>query len=188
MPRVWEKFAEVIQAKGRANGAVMQSLGSWAKGKVGEAYKENQAGGAANWTPWGHTVANALVGKVRKTPSWRRRWSNFSLYRCIPTGMRGPTCILWANLTPFSRKARAALGLDRCTHMYTGAAPITKETLEYFGSLGIKILELYGMSENTGPMTVSDRAADSRGPWGSHRTPWHPVENPLNPLQIGKVP
>ena len=79
VPRVWEKFAEVIQAKGRANGAVMQSLGSWAKGKVGEAYKENQAGGAANWTPWGHTVANALVGKVRQTPSWRRRWSNFSL-------------------------------------------------------------------------------------------------------------
>ena len=23
-------------------------------------------------------------------------------YRCIPTGMHGPTCIFWANLTPFS--------------------------------------------------------------------------------------
>ena len=42
--------------------------------------------------------------------------------------------------------ARDALGLSRCTHMYTGAAPITKETLEYFGSIGIKILELYGTS------------------------------------------
>ena len=41
-------------------------------------------------------------------------------------------------------KARDGLGLSRCTHMYTGAAPITRETLEYFGSLGIKILELYG--------------------------------------------
>jgi hypothetical protein len=26
-----------------------------------------------------------------------------------------------------------------------------------------------------------------RGPWGSHRTPWHPTEDPLNPLQLGKV-
>ena len=53
-------------------------------------------------------------------------------------------------------KIRAQLGLDRCQFMYTGAAPVTRETLEYFGSLGIKILELYGMSENTGPMTVSN--------------------------------
>ena len=25
-------------------------------------------------------------------------------YRCIPAGMHGPTCIFWANLTPFSLK------------------------------------------------------------------------------------
>jgi hypothetical protein len=24
------------------------------------------------------------------------------LYRCVPTGMHGPTCIFWANLTPLS--------------------------------------------------------------------------------------
>jgi hypothetical protein len=27
-----------------------------------------------------------------------------------------------------------------------------------------------------------------RGSWGSHRTPWHPVEDPLDPLQIEKTP
>jgi hypothetical protein len=27
-----------------------------------------------------------------------------SFYRCIPTGMDGPTCIFWANITPFSRR------------------------------------------------------------------------------------
>ena len=27
-----------------------------------------------------------------------------------------------------------------------------------------------------------------KGSWGSHRTPWHPVEDPLDPLQIGNVP
>jgi hypothetical protein len=41
--------------------------------------------------------------QVRKTPSWPRSWANFSLfYSYIPTGMHGPTCIFWANLTPFS--------------------------------------------------------------------------------------
>jgi hypothetical protein len=116
VPRVWEKFADVIQAKGRAmKGTMMGSISAWAKGTVSQAYKEAQAGGSSGWTPVGYTIASNLVSK-----------------------------------------ARAALGLDRCNFLYTGAAPITKETLEYFGSIGISILELYGMSENTGPMTVSN--------------------------------
>ncbi|CAB1331382.1 unnamed protein product, partial [Coregonus sp. 'balchen'] len=53
------------------------------------------------------------------------------------------------------RKVRKALGLDRCTKCYTGAAPITKDTLEFFLSLDIPVLELYGMSESTGPHTIS---------------------------------
>ncbi|MEQ2285899.1 Long-chain-fatty-acid--CoA ligase acsbg2, partial [Ameca splendens] len=53
------------------------------------------------------------------------------------------------------KKVRAALGLDRCRICCTGAAPITKETLEYFMSLNIPVKELYGMSESSGPHTVS---------------------------------
>ncbi|NXK38829.1 ACBG2 ligase, partial [Piprites chloris] len=53
------------------------------------------------------------------------------------------------------RKVRKALGLDRCTKCYTGAAPITRETLEFFLSLNIPVLELYGMSESSGPHTMS---------------------------------
>uniref|UniRef100_A0A8C9VQU2 Long-chain-fatty-acid--CoA ligase ACSBG2 n=1 Tax=Scleropages formosus TaxID=113540 RepID=A0A8C9VQU2_SCLFO len=52
-------------------------------------------------------------------------------------------------------KVRKALGLDRCTKCYTGAAPISKETLEFFLSLDIPVYELYGMSESTGPHTIS---------------------------------
>lgn len=53
------------------------------------------------------------------------------------------------------RKVRKALGLDRCRKCYTGAAPITKDTLEFFLSLDIPLLELYGMSESSGPHTIT---------------------------------
>ncbi|XP_062250977.1 long-chain-fatty-acid--CoA ligase ACSBG2 isoform X1 [Platichthys flesus] len=53
------------------------------------------------------------------------------------------------------KKVRKALGLDRCKKCYTGAAPITKDTLEFFLSLDIPLYELYGMSESSGPHTIS---------------------------------
>jgi long-chain-fatty-acid--CoA ligase ACSBG len=48
---------------------------------------------------------------------------------------------------------RNALGLDQARICLTGAAPITKETLNYFGSLGITIHNVFGMSETTGPIS-----------------------------------
>lgn len=53
------------------------------------------------------------------------------------------------------KKVHAALGLDRCRISATGAAPISKETLNYFMSLNIPIMEMYGMSESSGPHYVS---------------------------------
>jgi len=61
-------------------------------------------------------------------------------------------------------KVKIALGLDQCKFGFTGAAPITKDTLEYFGSLGIQINEVYGMSECTGGTTWS---VDEAHVWGS---------------------
>ena len=37
----------------------------------------------------------------------------------------------------------------------TSAAPISRDTLEFFLALGIPVLEVYGMSECTGPGTYS---------------------------------
>lgn len=51
-------------------------------------------------------------------------------------------------------KVRAKLGLDRCRTMISGAAPISRETLDFFGSLDVPIMEVYGMSECTGPQTL----------------------------------
>jgi long-chain-fatty-acid--CoA ligase ACSBG len=52
-------------------------------------------------------------------------------------------------------KVKGILGLDRAFICLTGAAPIRKETLEFFGKFDLVICELYGMSECTGPQTVS---------------------------------
>ncbi|KAM9360185.1 long-chain-fatty-acid--CoA ligase ACSBG2-like [Symphorus nematophorus] len=72
--------------------------------------------------------------------------------------MNGENQVPWgfmlANNLVFKR-VRAALGLDRCKICITGAAPITKETLEYFMSLNIPVMENYGMSESSGPHSVS---------------------------------
>lgn len=52
-------------------------------------------------------------------------------------------------------KVRERLGLDRARICVTSAAPISRDTLEFFLALGIPILEVYGMSECTGPATYS---------------------------------
>ena len=52
-------------------------------------------------------------------------------------------------------KVREKLGLDRCRMQVTSAAPIARDTLEFFLSLGIPLFEVYGMSECTGPATIS---------------------------------
>jgi long-subunit acyl-CoA synthetase (AMP-forming) len=50
---------------------------------------------------------------------------------------------------------RERLGLDRARVCATSTAPIAVETLRFFMSLGIPVLEVYGMSECTGPATFS---------------------------------
>jgi long-subunit acyl-CoA synthetase (AMP-forming) len=52
-------------------------------------------------------------------------------------------------------KVRQRLGLDRARLCVTSAAPISRDTLEFFLALGIPVLEVYGMSECTGPATYS---------------------------------
>uniref|UniRef100_A0A671QS99 Long-chain-fatty-acid--CoA ligase ACSBG2 n=1 Tax=Sinocyclocheilus anshuiensis TaxID=1608454 RepID=A0A671QS99_9TELE len=92
----------------------------------------------------------------RKVASWAKdvglqtnlnKMDNGNLSR-KPLNYRLAKCLVF-------RKVRKALGLDRCTRCYTGAAPITKDTLEFFLSLDIPLFELYGMSESSGPQTIS---------------------------------
>jgi long-subunit acyl-CoA synthetase (AMP-forming) len=52
-------------------------------------------------------------------------------------------------------KVRERLGLDRCWMAVSSAAPIARSTLDFFFSLDLPVYEVYGMSEVTGPGTMS---------------------------------
>jgi long-chain acyl-CoA synthetase len=52
-------------------------------------------------------------------------------------------------------KVKAALGLDRAAYLYSGAAPIAPDVLEFLASLDLQIMEIYGQSEDCGPTSCN---------------------------------
>lgn len=88
--------------------------------------------------------------KIAQLAKWIGHWGNMNLMNggVVPYG--------WtvANLLVF-HKVRSALGFDRCKFCMTAAAPIMKDTLDFFMSLDLPLMEIYGMSESTGPHTLS---------------------------------
>ena len=48
------------------------------------------------------------------------------------------------------RVLKNRVGLRRCRHALSGAAPIAPEVLEYFMGIGVPVYESYGMTENCG--------------------------------------
>lgn len=52
-------------------------------------------------------------------------------------------------------KLRSALGLGRARVCITGAAAIGEQTLAFFASLGIQLLEAYGQTECSGPICLN---------------------------------
>ena len=49
-----------------------------------------------------------------------------------------------------AKKVLAGLGLDQCQLAAGGAAPMPRELLRWYASLGLSIVEVYGMTENCG--------------------------------------
>jgi len=64
-------------------------------------------------------------------------------------------------------KVKTALGLNKCgDKFFVAAAPFNNNTFEYFLSLDIRILEIYGMSECSGPHTVNTPSEQGVGSVG----------------------
>jgi long-subunit acyl-CoA synthetase (AMP-forming) len=89
----------------------------------------------------------------KKIAAWARKKGLAGGY-AMQEGKPNPFLYGLANKLVFS-KVRGKLGLDRCRFFISTAAPISIDTLEFFLSLGIPITEAYGMSESTGPGTLS---------------------------------
>ncbi|XP_072289099.1 long-chain-fatty-acid--CoA ligase ACSBG2-like [Eucyclogobius newberryi] len=109
---------------------------------------------------WEKMQEKMRAAGVKASPMRRRvaDWAKSIGLQYNYSAMNGDNAVPWgftlANSLVF-KKVRAALGLDRCRLCLTGAAPITKETLDYFMSLNLPLMELYGMSESSGPHTIS---------------------------------
>ncbi|MCB9765068.1 MAG: long-chain fatty acid--CoA ligase [Alphaproteobacteria bacterium] len=70
-----------------------------------------------------------------------------------------------ANKLVFS-KVKEAVGLGRVEYAVTGAAPVSREILEFFASLDLLIFEVYGQSEGSGPTTFNRPGATRMGSVG----------------------
>jgi long-subunit acyl-CoA synthetase (AMP-forming) len=92
-------------------------------------------------------------GLKKKIAAWARQKGLANGY-ARQEGKPAPAFFNLAHKLVFS-KVHERLGLDRCRLFISTAAPISLDTLEFFMSLDIPITEVYGMSECTGPGTVS---------------------------------
>ena len=72
--------------------------------------------------------------------------------RSVPLGLRAKQA-LFERLV-FS-KIRHKIGLDRCRIAVSGAAPISREVLDFFFGVGLPIYEGYGMTECSAPSNVN---------------------------------
>jgi len=54
----------------------------------------------------------------------------------------------------FLKKAKEALGLDKAKVLTYAAAPLKQATTRYFASWDMPLLNIYGLSETSGAVTV----------------------------------
>jgi long-subunit acyl-CoA synthetase (AMP-forming) len=93
------------------------------------------------------------TGLKKKIAAWARG-IGAEAGRAEQEGRSKPLFYPLAHKLVFS-KVREKLGLDRARICATSTAPISLDTLQFFLSLDIPIMEVYGMSECTGPATFS---------------------------------
>jgi long-chain acyl-CoA synthetase len=76
------------------------------------------------------------------------------------------------------RKVLGALGLDQCEVAAGGAAPMPPDLLRWYARLGLKIIEVYGMTENCG---VSHCTLPGKQRPGTVGYPYEGVQSRLDP-------
>lgn len=95
--------------------------------------------------------------------------NNIGVIEALQEG-RSPGLLAKAKMGLFDRlvfsKVRASLGMDQVAVAITAAAPIARELIVFFNAIGVPLLELYGMSENTGPAITNRPGRNKMGSVG----------------------
>jgi long-subunit acyl-CoA synthetase (AMP-forming) len=58
----------------------------------------------------------------------------------------------------FLSKVKNAIGLGNSRFFFYGAAPLKQSSVDYFASLDMPLMNMYGLSETTGSATVVNPA------------------------------
>lgn len=105
-------------------------------------------------------IAEAIVaaapkgGLVKKAGLWAKKTTLKYQLNCQLGGSGKKPPNLGLAMDKILIKVKRNLGLTKMQFGLTGAAPIARNTLEFFGSLGLQVNEVYGMSESCGTTTV----------------------------------
>ena len=78
-----------------------------------------------------------------------------------------------------ARKVLAGLGLDQCHVAAGGAAPMPPELLRWYRRLGLRLVEVYGMTENCG---VSHATTPETSRPGTVGIPYDGIESRIDPV------
>jgi long-chain acyl-CoA synthetase len=139
VPRVWEKFYAGVQAKMAAADPNDRKTKLARKAiQLGTEITKREQEAVAR----GGTLADAKV----------------------PVGMKIQHRLLDKLVL---HKIRAVFGLDECTLALSAAAPLNPDLIWFFHSIGVKITEGYGQSEDNGPTTWNPPAKIKIGTVGS---------------------
>ena len=100
---------------------------------------------------------SSITIKINETDALRRRLFHRAMKACEPFAHKAPSqrslgeklVFAWHYLLVF-RALQNFIGLRRAKVALTGAAPISPAILKFFRTLGVPLVEVYGMTETTG--------------------------------------
>ncbi|MFO7563297.1 MAG: long-chain fatty acid--CoA ligase [Enhygromyxa sp.] len=105
-----------------------------------------------------HAGINAKLGQASplkaKLVGWARRVGAAAAEQRSRGGQPSGLAYTLASKLIFS-KLKPAIGLGNARVCVSGAAPIAREVLEFFASLDVIVLEVYGQSEDSGPTSFN---------------------------------
>lgn len=86
-------------------------------------------------------------------------WAKYSAFQHYSHIVQRCPSTSWQYLLSKSlilNKIKAGMGFDRCSTMIVGAAPTALEVKEFYMSVDMPLIDLFGMSETAGPVTIME--------------------------------